>query len=135
MEVTGPVSVSLFVATDVPDTDFVARLSDVHPDGTALPLTDGITRMMYRDGVGAAAEPLAPGRVYQIDLDLWSTSAVFLPGHAIRLDVTSSSFPRWERNLNTGADSGKSVEMRAARQTVLHDAEHPSCLTLSVAPA
>ncbi|HZC79664.1 MAG TPA: CocE/NonD family hydrolase, partial [Ktedonobacterales bacterium] len=97
--------------------------------------TDGITRMMYRDGVGAGAEPLAPGHVYQIAIDLWSTSAVFLPGHAIRLDVTSSSFPRWERNLNTGADSGKSVEMRAARQTVLHDAEHPSSLALSVVPA
>ncbi len=135
MEVTGPVSVSLYVATDAPDTDFVARLSDVHPDGTSLPLTDGITRMMYRGGVGGPPEPLASGQVYLIDIDLWSTSAVFLPGHAIRLDVTSSSFPRWERNLNTGADSGKSVEMRAARQTVLHDAEHPSCLTLSVVPA
>jgi putative CocE/NonD family hydrolase len=135
MEVTGPVSVSLYVATDAPDTDFVARLSDVHPDGTALPLTDGITRMMYRGGVGGTPEPLVSGQIYPIDVDLWSTSAVFLPGHAIRLDVTSSSFPRWERNLNTGADSGKSVEMRAARQTVLHDAEHPSCLTLSVVPA
>src|SRR5258705_1780596 len=72
MEVTGPVSVSLYVASDAPDTDFVARLSDVHPDGTSLPLTDGITRMMYRGGVGEPPQPLASGRGFFVDAALWS---------------------------------------------------------------
>ena len=133
LEVSGPVSVTLHVATDAPDTDFVARLVDVYPDGRAMPLTDGITRMRYRSGVGATTEPLSADQSYAITIDLWSTSVVFLPGHRIRLDITSSNFPRWERNLNTGQPNGRSVETRPARQRILHDAEHPSFVTLSVA--
>lgn len=133
LEVTGPVSVRLTVSTDGPDTDFVARLIDVYPDGRSIPLTDGITRLRYRDGhyesAGVQAEP---GKVYAIDIDLWATSNVFLPGHSIRLDVTSSNFPRWERNLNTGAPNGQSTEMRVARQHVLHDSEHESFIRLPV---
>ncbi|HLY31996.1 MAG TPA: CocE/NonD family hydrolase, partial [Ktedonobacterales bacterium] len=132
LEVTGPVSVTLSVASDAPDTDFVARLVDVAPDGVAIPLTDGITRMRYRDGVEAPAAPLEPQQVYAVTIDLWSTSNVFLPGHRIRLDVTSSNFPRWERNLNTGQSSAQTTEMRAAQQSILHDADHPSFASLSV---
>jgi putative CocE/NonD family hydrolase len=132
LEVTGPVSVVLHVATDAPDTDFVARLVDVYPDGRAFPLTDGVTRMRYRYGLSEAGEPLDPGRAYEIAIDLWATSCVFLEGHRIRLDVTSSNFPRWERNLNTGQSPAATTEMRPALQAVLHDSSHPSRLILPV---
>lgn len=135
LEVTGPVSATLHVATDAPDTDFVARLVDVYPDGRAIPLTDGITRMRYRRGVDVASEPLQANQSYEISIDLWATSILFLPGHRIRLDVTSSSFPRWERNLNTGQSSATTTEARPARQTILHDRSHPSYVSLSVMPS
>jgi putative CocE/NonD family hydrolase len=131
VEVAGSVRVRLYVATDAPDTDFVARLVDVHPDGRAIPLTDGITRMRYRNGVEEMAAPLTSGHVYAVDIDLWQTCNAFLPGHRIRVDVTSSNFPRWERNLNTG-EGADSTKMRQARQTILHDAEHASYLELTV---
>jgi putative CocE/NonD family hydrolase len=131
VEVAGPVRVRLHVATDAPDTDFVARLIDVYPDGRSIPLTDGVTRMRYRNGVEEPAGPLAPGEVYAIDIDLWQTSNIFLPGHRIRVDVTSSNFPRWERNLNTGAGPG-ATEMRPALQAIVHDAAHVSYVELTV---
>lgn len=134
LEVTGPVSVELHVATDAPDTDFVARLVDVYPDGMAITVTDGITRMRHRAGRWTPAEPLRAGEPYRITVDLWATAIVFLPGHRLRLEVTSSSFPRWERNLNTGADNLRTTAMRPARQTILHDREHAAFLALSVLP-
>ncbi len=132
--VAGPVTAALYVATDAPDTDFVARLVDVYPDGRAIPLTDGVVRLSLREGIETRAE-VRPGSVYRVEIDLWSTANAFLPGHCIRLDVTSSNFPRWERNLNTGADSARSTEMRLAHQRVLHDADHPSHVTLYVLPS
>lgn len=134
LEVTGPVSVTLHVATDAPDTDFVARLVDVYPDGRAIPLTDGIARMMYREGGLSPSAPLEPGRSYPVTIDLWATGNLFLPGHRIRLDVASSSFPRWERNLNTGQSSATTTEARTAHQTILHDSDHPSYIALPVMP-
>ena len=132
--IAGPVSATLYVATDAPDTDFVARLVDVYPDGRAIPLTDGVVRLALREGITTRAE-VRPGEVYRVEIDLWSTANAFLPGHRLRLDVTSSNFPRWERNLNTGADCARSTEMRVAHQRVLHDADHPSHVTLYVLPA
>lgn len=134
LEVTGPVSATLYVATDAPDTDFVARLVDVYPDGRAIPITDGITRMKYRNGYGQPSEPLRDGQAYAITVDMWATSTMFLPGHRVRVDVSSSNFPRWERNLNTGQSSATTTESRAARQTLLHDDERPSYISLSVMP-
>jgi putative CocE/NonD family hydrolase len=131
--VAGPVTVTLYVASDALDTDFVARLVDVYPDGRAIPLTDGVVRLSLRDGVETRAE-VRPGEIYRVEIDLWSTANAFLPGHQIRLDVTSSNFPRWERNLNTGADSARSTEMRVAHQRVVHDTDHPSHVTLYVLP-
>ena len=131
LEVVGPVSVMLYVASDAPDTDFVARLVDVYPDGSAITVTDGVMRMSHREGPDAVVPPLEPSQVYAIGVDLWSTGLMFLPGHRVRLDVTSSSFPRWERNLNTGENSATSTEMRMARQSVLHNAGHPSRVVLS----
>lgn len=134
LEVTGPVRVELYVATNVPDTDFVARLVDVHPDGTAINVCDGITRMRYREGQWTEAAPLNAGAVYRISVDLWTTATVLLAGHRLRLDVTSSNFPRWERNLNTGRDNLRTTEMRTARQSIFHDRDHPSYVALSVMP-
>jgi len=131
-EVTGPITAKLWVASDAPDTDWVARLVDVHPDGFAQNLTDGIIRARYRDGDTPA--PLEPGRVYAYTIDLWATANVFKAGHCIRLDVTSSCFPKWDRNPNTGASFGHETSTRPARQTVLHDAAHPSHVILPIIP-
>jgi uncharacterized protein len=130
----GPVTATLCVATDGPDTDFVARLVDVYPDGRAINLSDGVTRMRYRAGVESPSGPTESGRVYEISVDLWSTAVTLLPGHRVRLDVTSSNFPRWERNPNTGEDASLATTWRIAHQTLLHDSEHPSYVSLPVLP-
>jgi len=131
-EVTGPITVRLWAISDAPDTDFVARLVDVHPNGFAQNLTDGIIRARYRNG--DTPELLMPGQAYEYTIDLWSTANVFQAGHCIRLDIASASFPRWDRNLNTGAPFGMSAEMRPAHQTILHDAAHPSHVVLPIIP-
>lgn len=132
-EVTGPLLATLWAASDAPDTDFVARLVDVHPDGFAQNLADGIVRARYRDGL--PAQPLEPGRPYQLTIDMWATANLFKAGHRIRVDIASASFPRWDRNLNTGAPIGSGTAMRPARQAILHDAEHPSRIVLPIIPA
>lgn len=132
VEVTGPVIVKLWAASDAPDTDFVARLVDVHPNGFAQNLCDGIIRARYRNG--ESAEPLEAGRAYEFTIDLWATANLFKAGHCIRLDLTSSNFPRWDRNPNTGHPFGTDSELRPARQTILHDAAHPSHIILPIIP-
>jgi putative CocE/NonD family hydrolase len=127
-EVTGPLRVRLWACSTAPDTDFVARLVDVHPDGRAYNLTDGIIRARFRDGTPESL--LVPGRPYLFDIDLWATSNVFKAGHRIGLQVCSSNFPRWDRNPNTGHVFGQDDELCVAEQTILHDAEHPSCVLL-----
>jgi putative CocE/NonD family hydrolase len=131
-EVTGPLSVTLWAASDALDTDFVARLVDVYPDGFAQPLADGIIRARYRNGL--TPELLEPGRPYEFTIDLWATANLFKAGHRIRVDVASASFPRWDRNPNTGAPFAQNSETRAAHQTILHDAEHPSRIVLPIVP-
>jgi len=135
LEVTGPIKVFLWAISSAPDTDFVARLVDVHPDGYAQNLTDGIIRARYRNFErGEAPSLIEPGVAYEYEIDLWSTSNVFRAGHRIRLDVTSSNFPRWDRNLNTGHEFGDGREMAVAYQTILHDREHPSYVVLPIVP-
>lgn len=131
-EVTGPISVKLWASSEGRDTDFVACLVDVWPDGFAQNLTDGIIRARYRNG--DTPELLEPDQIYEFNLDLWSTSNVFKAGHRIRLDITSSNFPRWDRNLNTGEPFGTDSEGKAVRQVIHHDAEHPSYLLLPIIP-
>lgn len=136
VEVTGPIKVRLWAASSAPDTDFVARLVDVYPDGFAQNLTDGIIRARYRGFVaGEDPSPIEPGQAYEYEIDLWATSNRFKKGHRIRLDVTSSCFPRWDRNPNTGHEFGSDAELVVAHQTVLHDTEHPSYVVLPVVPA
>jgi putative CocE/NonD family hydrolase len=134
LEVTGPVTLELWVRSSAVDTDFTAKLVDVSPGGFAMNLTDGILRMRYRDSQ-EKPEPMNPGQVYRISVDLWATSNVFRKGHIMRLEVSSSNFPRFDRNLNTAADQATSREFVSATNTILHDAEHPSALLVPVIPA
>ena len=128
-EVSGPVILDLYASTSAADTDFTAKLVDVAPDGTAVNLTDGILRARYRNST-AQATPIEPGKIYEYKIDLWSTSNVFLKGHRLRLEVSSSNFPRFDRNLNTAKDAATSAEFVKATNTVYHDSEHPSALIL-----
>jgi len=130
-EVTGPVTLDLFAKSSAVDTDFAGKLVDVAPDGTAINLTEGILRARYRESM---SEPklIEPGKVYEYKIDLWSTSNVFMKGHRIRVEVSSSNFPRFDRNLNTGNSAAESADFVKATNTVLHDAKHPSALILPV---
>lgn len=134
LEVTGPVVVTLFAASSAPDTDFVARLTDVHPDGRSINITEGILRARFRGGVWDAPQRMQPGEVYAFAIDLQATSNVFLAGHRIRLHITSSSFPLWDRNLNTGLNPATDTTRQVALQTVCHGQPHPSRIRLPVIP-
>ena len=134
LEVTGPVTLDLFAKSSAVDTDFTAKLVDVWPNGMAQNLTEGILRARYRESTNGAPTPIKPGQVYEYKIDLWSTSNVFLKGHRIRLEVSSSNFPRFDRNLNTGKDSSTDATMVKATNTILHDNAHPSALVLPVVP-
>ena len=133
LEVTGPVTAALFVKSSAVDTDFTAKLVDVAPSGYAQNLTEGILRMRYRAS-SEHAELINPEQIYEISLDLWATSNVFLRGHWLRLEISSSNFPRFDRNLNTGEDVKSARTFVVATNTILHDAQHPSALVLPVMP-
>jgi len=133
LEVIGPVTLTLFAASSAPDTDFTAKLVDVSPCGFARNLTDGIIRARYRESRSAAVL-MTPGKVYEFTIDLWSTANLFQAGHRIRLEVSSSNFPRFDRNPNTGHDLFADAETRPALQTVMHDHAFASHLTLPIAP-
>lgn len=130
-EASGRVAVELFASTTAKDTDFWAQLTDVFPNGYSMHLTEGIIRGRYRKSL-SRAELLEPRKVNKFTIDLWIVSHAFLPGHSIRLDVSSSSFPKYDRNPNTGHDFGQDSELRVARQQVLHDSLHPSAVSLPV---
>jgi len=132
-EVTGPVNVVLYVATTAKDTDFTAKLVDVFPDGYARNLTDGLLRLRYRNSL-ERAELATPGEIYRVTIDAGVTSNVFLKGHRIRVEVSSSNFPRFDRNPNTGGPIADETHLVKASQTVYHDKEHPSQVVLMVVP-
>jgi putative CocE/NonD family hydrolase len=134
LEVTGPVTATLFVKSTAVDTDFTGKLVDVDPDGFAKDLTEGILRMRYRD---SQEHPnlMNPNQIYEISLDLWATSNVFLKGHTLRLEISSSNFPRFDRNLNTGEEINFAHSHASATNAVLHDAQYPSALILPVMPS
>lgn len=133
LEVTGFITVDLYASSSAVDTDFTALLVDVDPSGYARFLTDGIVRARYRNST-TKAEPIRPGQVYKYAIDLWATSNVFKAGHQLRLYVSSSNFPRFNRNLNTGEATQGGTRMVTAKQTIYHDREHPSAITLPVIP-
>jgi putative CocE/NonD family hydrolase len=131
LEVTGPVTAELYVTSSATDTDFTAKLVDVWPNGFAQNLTEGILRMRYRQSQ-EKPELTKPGTVNHISVDLWATSNVFLAGHKMRLEISSSNFPRFDRNLNTGEEQAHGSRMVKATNAVLHDHEHPSALILPI---
>jgi putative CocE/NonD family hydrolase len=133
-EVTGPVTADLSVSSSAVDTDFTAKLVDVWPNGFAQNLTDGILRMRYRSSQ-EKPELMNPNEVYHITADMWATSNVFLPGHKLRLEISSSNSPRFDRNLNTGEVQATGTRMAKAANVVFHDKDHPSALILPVVPA
>ena len=133
LELTGPITAQLFAVSSAVDTDFTAKLVDVAPDGYARNLQDGIVRARYRTSARRPAL-ITPGQVYEYKIDLWATSHVFQAGHRLRVEISSSNFPRFDRNPNTGAPLGEDDRLETAQQTVLHTAAHPSHILLPVIP-
>ncbi|MGE0857829.1 MAG: CocE/NonD family hydrolase [Gammaproteobacteria bacterium] len=133
LEVTGPVTLRLFVSTSARDTDFTGKLVDVHPDGRAMILTDGILRARYRESL-SAPQPMTPDEVCEVEIDLVATSNLFRAGHRLRLEVSSSNFPRFDRNTNSGGCIATETEADfvVATNRVWHDASRPSHLLLPV---
>ena len=132
-EVTGPVELRLYAASTAKDTDFTATLTDVYPDGRAIHICEGIQRAAFRESLENPSL-IEPGKIYEYRISLWETSTVFKAGHRIRLEISSSNFPRYARNLNTGNRLGASAETKIAEQTIHHDGQYPSALVLPVIP-
>ncbi len=133
-EVTGPISLDLYVSTSAVDTDFTGMLVDVWPNGFAQNLTSGILRLRYRKSQ-EKPELANPGETYHITVDLWATSNVFLAGHKLRLEVSSSDFPRFDRNLNTGEDQAHGTRMVKATNVIYHDKLRPSAVVVPLIPS
>ncbi|MGH7947777.1 MAG: CocE/NonD family hydrolase, partial [Candidatus Binataceae bacterium] len=133
MEVTGPIVVKLFAESSASDTDFTAKLVDVRPDGYAHNIAEGVVRARFRESI-VAPTLITPGKAYEYTIDLWATSHLFNAGHRLRLEISSSNFPRYDRNPNTGHDFGVDAELTVAHQTVLHDANHRSHVVLPIIP-
>ena len=133
VEVIGPIELRLFVSSSARDTDFTGKLVDVYPDGRAMILSEGILRARYRESF-TDPELMEPETIYELRLNLWATANVFLPGHSIRLEVSSSNFPRFDRNSNTGGviASESREQYHPAINRIYHDAAHPSRLILPI---
>ncbi len=131
VEVTGRVRAKIWVSADVPDTDFIARLCDVYPDGKSYNLCEGAIRARFREGRSKEVF-METGKIYPIEIDLWSTSVIFNTGHRLRLQITSSSSPGYDPNPNTGAPFRGNAETRKANVKLYVDGQHPSHLLLPV---
>jgi uncharacterized protein len=137
LEVTGPVTVRLWIASDCPDTDFTAKLIDVYPpnqdypEGFAMNLTEGILRVRYRDS-WERPSPMVPGEIYAITIELFPTGNLFASGHRLRLDISSSNFPHFDVNPNSGGPEGAMEHPRIATNRVFADAAHPSHIVLPI---
>jgi len=133
LEITGPINVTLFAASSARDTDFTATLVDVFPDGYVHMIQEGIVRARYRNS-DSEASLIDSGEIYEYTIDLWATSYVVKQGHRIRVEISSSNFNRWDRNLNTGNEFGTYDKVVKAKQTIYHDKKHPSHITLPIIP-
>ena len=133
LEVTGPITVVLYAASSARDTDFTAKLVDVEPSGYSRNLTDGIIRARYLNQNGPTSL-IQAGTIYKYEIDIWATSNVFKKGHQIRLEISSSNFPRFDRNTNTGNPIGEDKDYVSALETVYHNADYPSHVVLPVIP-
>lgn len=132
--IAGPVNMKLFAATDGPDTDWMIKLVDVYPNGFAMPVAEGIIRARFREGLDKP-KLLKTGEVYAYDISLTGTANVFLPGHRIRIDITSSNFPQFDRNPNTGDPLGANATVRVATQTIHHGGNYDSHIIMPLVPA
>ncbi len=132
-EVTGPVRVDLYASSSAPDTDFMAMLIDIWPNGFRQRLCDGMVRARFRDGMDKPSL-IEPGKIYHYSIEAWNTSQVFQAGHRICVQISSCAHPKYDRNLNTGAPLGLTSEFVSAEQRIYHDAEHPSAVVLPVIP-
>jgi putative CocE/NonD family hydrolase len=133
-EITGPTTVTLWASSSAPDTDFTAKLDVVKPDGATVNLNNGIIRASFRDSLSSPT-PITPGVPYKYTIAVWPTSYQFAAGDRIRIEISSSDYPQFAPNPNTGEPFGQSTLTRSADQTILHDAAHPSSVTLPVIPA
>ena len=133
LEVTGPIVLKLYAASSAPDTDFTAKLVDLRPTGYAQNIAEGVIRARFRESLSAPSL-IKPSEVYEYTIDLWATSHVFKAGHRLRLEVSSSNFPRYDRNPNTGHDFGVDAELQVAHQSVFHDSRYASHLVLPLIP-
>lgn len=131
-ELNGPISIKLYAASDARDTDFTAVLIDVQPDGKAMNVTEGIIRARFRESIWDEPKLLSPGKIYDYTIEMLPTARVFRKGHRIRLHLSSSRFPLWDRNTNTGNDPATDTQTRVAKQTVYHDSTRPSHLVLPI---
>jgi putative CocE/NonD family hydrolase len=132
MELSGPIVPTLYVSSDAKDTDFTVKILDVYPDGRAYNLDESIQRMRYRDGYDKAPVWMEKGKVYKVTLQPLNTSNYFAPGHRLRIEVSSSNFPRFDRNLNTGGNNYDESKGVVARNAVHHSKQYPSSVTISV---
>ncbi|MHB1469417.1 MAG: CocE/NonD family hydrolase [Solirubrobacteraceae bacterium] len=134
LAIAGPVKLRLWAVSSAPDTDFTAKLCDLAPDGFCANLAEGIVRARYRESTRIRSAPLAPGEPVLFEIDLWDLAHTFLPGHRVLLEVSSSNFPRFDRNMNTGNELGVdgAEQARLATQRILHDQQHQSALVLPI---
>jgi putative CocE/NonD family hydrolase len=132
IEVSGPIEPTLYVSSDAKDTDFTVKVIDVLPDGTAYNLDETIQRLRYRDGYDKPLVWMEPGKVYKVVLQPMTTSNFFAVGHRIRVEVSSSNFPRFDRNMNTGGNNDDEVKGVIAHNSVHHSRQYPSSITLTV---
>jgi putative CocE/NonD family hydrolase len=133
LEVTGKITVNLWASSSAVDTDFTGKLVDVWPDGRAYNVVEGIVRARYRNSI-SKPELIEPGKIYNYSIDLRYTSHVFKAGHRVRVEISSSNFAMWDRNLNTGRPVGQDTEIKTASQTIYHNRDFPSHLLLPVIP-
>ncbi|GGA19629.1 CocE/NonD family hydrolase [Dyella nitratireducens] len=133
-EVSGPITVTLYVSSSAKDTDFTFKVSDVYPDGRAFNITENIQRMRYRNGYDKPLAWMSPGQVYKVTFQPIDTSYYFRPGHKLRVDISSSNFPRFDRNLNTGGNNYNEDQGVIAHNAIHHDSQHPSKITITVVP-
>jgi putative CocE/NonD family hydrolase len=131
IELTGPIVPTLYVSSDARDTDFTVKVLDVYPDGKAFNLDESIQRMRYRDGYDKPLAWMEKGKVYKVTLQPLTTSNYFAPGHRVRIEVSSSNFPRFDRNLNTGGNNYDEAKGVVARNTVHHSKQYPSSVTFT----
>jgi putative CocE/NonD family hydrolase len=131
LAVIGPITVTLYASSSARDTDWTAKLDDMYPDGRSMLIEYGIQRARYR---ASETHPtlIRSGKVYQYTIHVWPTANVFKAGHRLRLEISSSNFPMYDRNPNTGAPFAQNAALRTARQTIFHDLHHPSEITLPI---